>query len=278
MVKFLVVFLLFVATVFGDVNSKRDDLLYKVRTFVSDNVYMQNRAFINIIFSPTESFYKKDNMDIVKIVTTLKNNGLLKLSFKKPRDLRFNFISSANPLFFIKIMNDTLRNIGYYRYVTVSSTLKNFEFTWHIELKSEYISDPLILDNELKKSGCKITDIKMDSITEWSYVIDSTHAFLNVKKLENAKEDKLKRSLYPHWLNVSNIKNLKIKSSLRDKWYPYIAYYDSSLHLLNVIEKNAKSKYMNLKMPKDAYYIKISDLYTLKNVKDSLDLYPSGVR
>ncbi len=252
-----------------------DPLTTKIESFLSEQTYSNNAEFIKLIFEPKSAFYKNDRVDAVKVVQTLKENGLLKLFFKKPQEIKLNFKTSGAPLFFVKIMGDTLRNIGYYRYVTVASNRDASEFIWNIALTSEYVTDPLILEHELRKSGCHIIDINRNSKTEWTYVIDIAHAFLNVDELQVDEITTLKRSLYAHWLNVANIKELKIKSTRHNTWYPYIAYYDASLHLLKVVKENYVHYKINLEIPQNAKYMKISDLYTLKNIRDELTLYPS---
>ncbi len=253
-------------------------LKLKIKSFIDANTYEQNSAYIDIIFSPESDYYINERVDAVKVIHTLKENGLLNLFFEKPTELKLSFKSSGPPLFFVKIMGDTLRNIGYYRYVTQESNLNSSEFTWTISLNAEYATDPLILSRELKKSGCYIVDVVRDSSREWTYVVDMREGILNIPKLEDGVEVKLKRSLYAHWLNVSSIKKLEIVSSRRNDWYPYIAYYDSSLHLLEVIKRDKKKRKIRLHIPKSAQYIKISDLYTLKNIKDPLVLAPVDSR
>jgi len=250
----------------------------KIKTFLDNKSYQDNKKYIKIIFSPEQSFYNNDHIDVVKVVNTLKDNGLLKLFFKKPREFKLSFITSGSPLFFVKIMKESLRDIGYYRYVTVSSKLDNSEFRWDIVLTSEYATDPTILQKELAKDGCKILDIKRESPTKWTYVIDMNKAFLNLTKLSSGLEVELTRSLYAHWLDVSSVSKLRIVSSFRNSWYPYIAFYDNSLHLLKVIRKDSKTRYLNLTIPKNATYMKVSDMYSLKNIKDTLTLIPSEVR
>jgi len=288
MVKFFLLFTLLFATLYAEDNvtnentlfeevvEQEDPLLVKIKSFLDEQTYEENKDFIRVIFDPKSDFYKNERIDAVKIVQTLKENGLLKLFFRKPQELTLNFKTSGAPLFFVKIMGDTLRNIGYYRYVTVASHLDASEFTWNINLTSEYATDPLVLENELEKSGCRIIDIERNSPVEWTYVIDMGVGFLNIDTLEPFEERALKRSLYAHWLNISKIKSLTIKSSRRNRWYPYIAYYDASLHLLKVIREDEIYRKITLNVPQNAKYIKISDLYTLKNVRDELTLIPSG--
>ncbi len=285
MVKFLLSLLLLSSfalaqdeAVLGEVSVQEDPLTTKIKSFLNEKTYEDNKGFINVIFDPKSAFYENDRVDAVKVVQTLKENGLLKLFFKKPQEFRLNFKTSGSPIFFVKIMSDTLRSIGYYRYVTTASTLDSSEFTWSINLTSEYATDPLVLQKQLQKSACDIIDIERNNSKEWSYVIDISNAKLNVKTLENSKKVTLKRSLYAHWLNVSKIRRLKIQSTRRNRWYPYIAYYDSSLHLVKIIKREKIYKEILLNIPKNATYIKISDLYTLKNVRDALVLLPQGAR
>jgi hypothetical protein len=283
MVRLLVTFFLLFSfshamdlSFFGEVVSEDDPLTTKIKNFLDEKTFEENRDFINIIFDPKSSFYTNDRVDSIKVIQTLKENGLLKLFFDSPREFQLNFKTSGSPLFFVKIMSDTLRNIGYYRYVTTASHLDASEFYWSINLNSEYATDPLVLETELQKSGCSIIDIERNSAQEWTYTVDMEHGYLNIPALQSKSNIQLKRSLYAHWLNVAHIKRLRITSTSRNQWYPYIAYYDASLHLLKIIKENEIYRDITLKIPKNAKYIKISDVYTLKNVKDELKLLPSG--
>lgn len=281
MVKVLLVFLLLFsfldAQEFEEIDE--DKLSLKIQSLVNEKIYKRDKAYLDIIFSPKEEYFSEDgSVDSVKVIKTLKDNGVLNLFFKKPRKINISFKTDGDSLFFVKIMSDTLRNIGYYRYVTKESNLNNSEFTWKISLTSEYATDPVVLSKELHKSGCKITDIVKESDTDWVYVIDMQNARLNTTVLVADEEVRLKRSLYSYWLDVSNIKKLKIDSSYRNSWYPYIAYYDESLKLLRVIRRDKKRSTITLNMRENTHYLKISDIYTLKNIKDSLILTPIGER
>lgn len=260
--------------------TKNEDLLTeKIKSLIDTEAFEKDRAYIDIIFSPKEDYYTNDGVvDSVKVIETLKENGILNLFFDKPCEVNISFKTDGPPLFFVKIMSDALRNIGYYRYVTKKSNSNSSEFTWQISINSEYATDPLILSQELKKSGCEILDVIRESKTDWTYVISMENARLDTKVLEDGQELKLKRSLYSYWLDVSKIKKLKITSSFRNSWYPYIAYYDKSLKLLRVIKKDTKRRSITLNMKENTHYLKISDIYTLKNIKDALKLTPIGDR
>ena len=257
---------------------QEDALDGKIQLFLDEDTYNNNKEFISVIFEPKSAYYKNHRVDVVKVVETLKENGLLNLFFDAPKELKLNFKTSGAPLFFVKIMSDTLRNIGYYRYVTVASNQEATGFTWNINLVSEYATDPIVLEKELQKRGCKIIDLERNSKYEWTYTIDMEHGNLNLKTLQNGDKIHLKRSLYAHWVNVSKIRKLRVISSQRNRWYPYVSYYDASLHLLKVYEENRVRYSIEFNIPQAAKYMKISDQYTLKNVRDELILKPTAGR
>jgi len=284
MVKNIVFFslllqVLFVQSIFAMQQTQTDDPLFtKIKNFVSPKVYAENKGFIEVVFDPKSAYYTNGRIDVLAVTKTLKENGLLNLFFDKPKTFTLHFKTSGSPVFFVKIMGDTLRNMGYFRYMTVDSTLDSSEFVWSIAFRSEYATDPLILQKQLQKSGAEIIDIEKESDSEWSYTIDISHAALNVTRLQPEKVVKLRHSLYAQWLNVAQIRTVTIQSSARNRWYPYVAFYDASLHLIELQERDKVTKKLRLSVPKSAKYMKIADIYTLKNVRESLTLYPHGER
>jgi len=278
MVKLFIALSIFLTSSFL-VASELDFMLdTKIQSFLDKKTYNENKKFIEVLFDPSSDFYMNERVNSVKVIQTLKDNGLLKLFFSSPRELKLNFKTSGAPLFFVKIMEDTLRNMGYYRYVTTASNLDSSEFIWEIGLNSEYATDPIILDKELGNRGCNIIDIQRESLQEWTYTIDMTNAHLNVPKIKPNEEYKLKHSLDANWLDISEVSKLKIRSSVRNRWYPYIAYYDNLLHLLKLIKKDTVTKKIVLNIPKNARYIKITDNYTIKNIKDELIINATSSR
>ncbi|MBE0514429.1 hypothetical protein [Sulfurimonas sp.] len=279
MVKIFLVVALLLSSVFGaQIEEKKegDPVIEKVKSLISGATFAKDKEYISIIFSPREDYYTPlGRVDAVKVIQTLKENGILNLFFQTPRETNISFKTEGVPLFFVKIMSDSLRNIGYYRYVTKESLYNDSKFTWTINMISEYATDPLILSQELKKSNCEIVDVIRESQTDWVYVIDMKNAKLNVPALEDSEEFRLKRSLYSYWLDVSKINKIEITSSRRNDWYPYIAYYDKSLKLLRVIKIDEKKSRITLNMRENTHYIKISDIYSLKNIKDDLVLKPT---
>jgi len=275
-VKKYFIFLLFlsVTSLYGNTL-----VIDKVKSFLDPSVYAHNRSFINIIFMDESKFLSHDKVDAVKIIATLKQNGLLKLFFTKPKEITITFNANAPSLFFTKIMFDTLRSMGYYRFITKEAKMDDGGFFWTISMESEYVTDPILLSHALEKRGCKISDIKRSSASQWFYSIDMHNAHLKSKIIHDGEVISLRRAQNSEWwVNISAIKKLKITSNRGNIWYPSIAFYSKELQLLKVYKRDKKTYQIAVKLPKDSFYIKISDIYTLKNLKNGLKLEAQGER
>ena len=108
MVKVLLALLLFSSLSFADAVRDSELLTQKIKTLINPNMYEQNKAYIDILFSPKTEYFVNDRVDAVKVIQTLKDNGLLNLFFKKPSELTLRFKTSGSPLFFVKIMGGIL--------------------------------------------------------------------------------------------------------------------------------------------------------------------------
>ncbi len=271
--------LFFLLSLLFTLNASAENLLHdKIHSYIGDMKYAKNKNFIDIIFEKESDFYIKTKVNVVKVLQTLKENGLLELFYNKPKMLKISFKTNANPLFFVKIMSDTLRGMGYYRYITEHSSLDISEFTWSIKLESEYAMDPILLRNQLRKRGCDIDDILRFNSTSWQYDIDMRDAHLDLSRVRDSEILEFNRSLYPHWIDVSQVKKIKIWALSGSTWYPYVAFYDKSMHLLKVYTRDDRTYQITLKLPVDTAYVKITDMYTLKNIKGGVRIKALGKR
>lgn len=257
---------------------KKELLLEKIKALIGENAYARHIKFIEIIFADKDEFYTNKRVDVAKVILMLKDNGLLDLFFKKPKEMHLTFQSSGYPLFFVKIMSDTLQSMGYYRFITDWSKQDESGFFWTIRLTGEYAIDPVLLKNALQKRGCDIVDINRNSQTDWSYHIDMKNAYLMLDELLPDTQRVLKKSLYEHWLDTRSAKSLTIWSLKGNNWYPYISIYDRELHLLKVYKRDRKTYKIKLELPEDTAYLKIADLYSLKNIKEGLRVEANGVK
>lgn len=267
MVKKLVLLLLISLPLFADTL-----LSDKIKSLIGEDAYTKNTSYIKIIFSPEQAYYDNGRINVVKVVETLKENGLLQLFFKEPQEIELSFSTNATALFFVKIIEDTLQSMGYYKYLVETAKLDNSEFVWKIKLTSEYVMDPTVLKNELEKRESYLLDIERLSATSWHYNIDISHAKLDAYKIVNHQSMRLPRSQYPYWLDVAYSKRISISSQNRNNWYPYIAVYDAELRLLDIIKKDAIMSDITVILPQNAVYVKLDDMYSIKNIKDGFTI------
>ena len=196
----------------------------------------------------------------------------LTLFYDAPKSLELTFETNGSPQFFMTLMNDTLRDMGYYHYLTDSAVLSNAGYTWRISMESEYATDPTALQRELARRGCSILDIERRSDTQWRYFIDMSKAHLKLKPLELDKKVTMKRLVYPRWLDVSKASKLTVWSLKGNNWYPYIAFYDDDLRLLKLYKRDSRSWQIIINLPRGCAYVKIADLYSRKNMNAGLSV------
>ena len=276
MVKKLLLLFVLACSLYAEEVTEKELLDQKIISFIGEDSFAKNKDYIHINFKNTESFYTKGNINVVKVVETLEENGLLDLFFKEPQQYEMTFHSTGSPLFFVKLMGDTLRSMGYYRYVTKESKNDESGFEWTISLEAEYVTDPVLLRKELSTRGCDIIDIVRNSATDWYYNIDTSEAYLKVDRLEYGQKKKYDRLQYAKWLDVDHIRSMQITSHRANFWFPYIALYDSSLRLLKVIKQDEETAEFTLDLPQETRYIRVSDLYTITNIRYGLEFSPSG--
>ena len=265
----MVRFLLLLLFVFSFI--KADLLDDKIQNLVGDTTYISQKRFINIIFKSRDSFYNYGNLDILKVVKKLKANNLLNLQYTSPQEVTINFFTTQNyPIIFIKVIQNALNSMGYGYILTNKATRDENGFSFKVTLKTETAIDPVLFAQELKKRGCNIEDIQRYSDTSWQYDIDISQIKLLVKDIKPNQKIKLKKPLEPYWLSVENRDKLILKSYRNNSWYPYIVFYDQYLNIIDVFSQDKISYNASLKIPNDAKYAKISDIYTLDNIKRGL--------
>jgi hypothetical protein len=205
---------------------------------------------------------------------TLIQNKLftLKLPYKQEIIVRLHTVGSG--ALFVKIMKDALRSSGYYRYKTLSSSFDGSKFVWSIALHLKKLPDIEKIEQELSKLGASFEDVEKLNEDEWSYSIDMSHTLLDAIKVYGGEDVTLRHSLYAYWVNVTDINHLVIESSRRNSWYPQVAVYDANLQLLKFIKRDKRTTRLGVSLPLNSRYIRISDIYTMKNIRDTLTLSP----
>jgi len=249
----------------------------KIESFVGEKVYNSQKNLIRILFKDKNAFLKDDNsIDDIKVLEKLKDNGILKLFYVKPEKLNISFSTKENALIFMRVINESLSSMGY-NYFLTKRVLKNSDsFLWEITVSTEHIVDPLILSRRLEARGCFLESVNRKSKNEWEYVVNTEHIRIDAMKIEANTTVKLKKPIKPYWIVVEDMKSILLSSSIADKWYPSLVFYDEKLNIVKDYRQDHTTNRLKIRIPVDAKYVKVADLYTLDNIKRGISIYLTG--
>lgn len=248
-------------------------LQQKIENIIDTNNYKKHKNLIDNITKQKDQFYIGNELRYTKVLDTLNENGLLKLRFKSPQKVTLTFIVDGKPTLAQKIIKDTLANLGYSYYFTDSLSYNGKIMVWKISFRGEYMLNPYIFNQELQRSEAIILDIDKQSLTSWEYTINVNNAkIIQAIKMEKNEKVKLLKPLKAYLLKVDNAQEIKVISQKLNHWFPSVSFYSKDLMVLGVVKKSRVYKGVKIKLPKDTYYIKIEDTYTLLNIKRGLTI------
>lgn len=246
----------------------------KVRLFLGEKEYHIQKNLINIIFQNRNSFIKDSGeVDDLEVLKKLKTSGLLKLFYSKPVQMDVTLITQGDALAFMRVINESLETMGYSYFITKEVIQSDNEFLWKINLETEHIVDPLLFTTELISRGCEVISITRDTNNNWQYNIDSSNAIVKSLELETHTTVSLKKPIKPYWIKVFGLKEVALRSKLSDRWHPSIVFFDKKLHVLRSFKRDEVMNFLKLTVPENAHYMKVSDVYTLDNIKRGLSVY-----
>lgn len=252
-----------------------NELHDKIKNIIGKNDYNFHINLLNIVFQNESDFLHSNNsLNYTNILKVLKQNGLLNLDLDKPKEIIVEFHTNKDPVKSLKILNDTLKSLGYYYYFTKSASYDgNGNLKWLIRLKTEFAIDPLTFTNELIKKECKIVEITKEKDDKWIYKIDTQFSKItDALYVDSNEKVSLQKPLKPYVIEIKYGSKLRVYSKSLNRWYPHIVFYDEHLNILDIFKKDTISKRVDLNIPKQTKYIKITDLYTLVNIKRGLNV------
>ncbi|WP_095294072.1 hypothetical protein [Helicobacter sp. 13S00482-2] len=242
----------------------------KVQNLIGIQSYNVNKNFINRIFENRDSFYLDGRLDIKKVVTTLKDNGLLILKFNQPGDLNITFASQTTPIFLARSINSALSSMGYSYFAVSQAQYKKGMSKIVFSFSTEHALDPSIIINELAKRGYIFLDIKRNSISDWEYDVE-----LIDPKLANTKEIQAPQTLEvtevsgEYWFSVKGKGNITIISN-NNSWRPRIVLYDKNLQIINLITQSATAKEITLTILEGVGFIMVTDAQNPAIIKNGI--------
>lgn len=269
MVKFFVATLFLCVALIADERAALDQTLESI---LGTKTYSANKTFLSTVFKQKTLYTDGTHVDLIRVLQTLKENKIINFSLKGSQAVTVSFGTRSPSAFFIKVLSDALRDRGYYKYITKNSSMDDSKFIWTIQYSGDSIIDPIALEAELSKTGAHLVDAQMESPSSWNYEIDTTNAHLNVDKLTNGDNLNLEQVNGEKWVEITDISKIEIISSSTNNWFPYVSFYDASLNLLKVEKVDRKTSDLNLNVPAESVYMKISDIYMLSNMKNGLNI------
>lgn len=268
MKKIILLFLLIFSFSFAD---KLDE---KLQSFIGETDYKIHKNLLNHLFKNRDFYVKGDSVNYIEVLKVLHKNGLLHLQFDKPKVLTVKFHVNDDHLKSLKILNDTLKSLGYYYYFTKQSVRDDSDnLIWTIEFKTRYAIDPLILTKKLLAQNTRVIDMTKHSENSWEYWLDNKNAMIaEAVSMELGEKRKFSKPLDDYFIKVKDASKLRVISRTLNHWFPYIVFYDKHLNVLDTVKKDAMHRYFKTVVPKGTVYIKISDLYMLLNIKRGLTI------
>lgn len=270
MVRVLII-ALFCSILFAD-SKDLSAIDLKIINLVGESSYNRNRSFINKLFANKNSFYQNGYLNIYEVISTLQNNGLLKLKFDKPQDFNVVFSAKTSPIFLLRAVNQSLLNMGYSYWLPSEVNYEEDTATIKITLNTEHIIDPLILLNELAKSGFASANVIQNSQTSWEYdliLLDSkipNSTFISKGNSVNVYEVSGQ-----YWLEVGSTGTLEVSSLTNIEFNPKIVFFDKNLNILDVEELSKRNRF-SINIVDNTKFVSIKDYVYSANLKSGLNV------
>jgi hypothetical protein len=246
--------------------------LDKANKFANVNV-ASSKNLIAFLFQNEGKYLDKDgNINSILILKTLKDNSLLELYSKEPKEVELTFTAKQNPLLFIRVITESLNSMGYNFFITKKALKTSEKFIWTISLSTQNVPSPLLLNDNLKAHNAAILDIEKRG-DNWNYEIDASNAKIDTVPIAAKIRTSLRKPLVPYMIAINtNVDTITFWAHASDYWSPKISFYTQNLQLINTVEEDKRMQTMRLKPPKTAAYMKVEDKYTLENIKRGLSV------
>jgi hypothetical protein len=131
--------------------------------------------------------------------------------------------------------------------------------------KSSFFSDFI---GFFEKSGARVVSIDYDKEYKISLDLENFSPFVPLEDslvINNISKDV--------WIDIKDSGGIIIESKSGNRWYPRVFIYDCNLVPLEVIKGESWQRKIEIALPKGSCYIKISDRFTLKNMKYGIKIY-----
>jgi hypothetical protein len=243
--------------------------------FMGQSAYQSQRNLVRILFSDLQAFLdsKSGEPNAIKVLETLKENGLLNLFYSDTKTITLTFSAQEYPILFMRIINESLQSMGYSYYLTRHIRQDSDGIKWTVGISTQHLVDPVLLSKQIQARGAKIQNVIREGEWEWHYQIDTHDAKPKVEPYGLNTTIPLGKPIQPYWVNVSDASKMRLRAHAADRWFPSIVFFDATLHIIEEIRLEDARATLHVSIPENAIYAKIEDRFSLDNIKRGLHLY-----
>ncbi len=246
---------------------------------MAPEAYESHRKLIALLFENEGAYCHNGVCDAAKIVRTLQENGLLETALPGRQEVVLTMeCAGEHPLFFMKAVGDTLQGMGIAGALTKEAQMGEEGFRWSLAYRAKSVPDPVKFCERLERRGIAPLAIERLDDAHWRYRLDMRNARLEALALKSGEVRKVVRPVRPVWLDVVHVSRLSIRELPGSHWYADVVVYDKMLHILSMRQNDTRTRYLRLRLPEEAAYVKISDRFTLENIRSGLRLDAQGTR
>lgn len=175
---------------------------------------------------------------------------------------------NGEPSVSLRTITQAFNAIGYKLNITVLEIHNNFGELSAIAIGNRAFSTAGLGEN-LKEQGIQIEKATMDK-GELFLALDTQNSVWNIPEIQEEEGIELKRVNTAQWYRVEKARAIHIQSPYAAKWYPDIAIFDRSMQLISSFRTTEPEEEFQLEIPKEAYYLKISNVQGMKILKEGM--------
>ncbi|BEG56422.1 Putative periplasmic protein [Helicobacter sp. NHP21005] len=238
-----------------------DALDSKIKNLMDRSFYQINKNFIHRVFQDRASFYDRGALQIRKVLTTLKENGLLPLKFNHPSLLQVRFVAKTSPLLLLKTVQSVLSSMGYAYFSVLQVQHQANTSSAIFTLNTEYALDPTLAARLFAKYGFDLVDLGRKNVKEWTYAFRVltprlAHA---TPLIPTGHALELKEISGEYWLDITSPGHLVVFARSAE-WQPQVSLFDSSLHILKYMAAENPTEKVSLHIGDEVRFVRVSDV------------------
>ncbi len=233
------------------------------KEFLPTHTYLKNSSLIRTLFANELRYKDGYGYDFQKIFLALERVGVLGEALGNSQEVMLRFVGDRRPFLLLHLSESALDHGNIYRYGTASLATLPQGFECGYKIMSATTISFAKMFAFLKRNGVIIKSVRYTD-GGWSFYLDMGGARIDLPKVVGSGEFKALKT--PLWLEVCGASRVRIYSYGR-YWHPFIAVYDADLAPLDLFKSYEPTRRYDVTLPNGACYIKISDIFTPKNMK-----------